>query len=550
MYGRSYIIIKEILGISDPKVGAVFYNTVYPFTGGLMQTALWLPNIVTVLLNFILFLLVYRLRDKTGAFSGLFMIGGIIGWSLTESLLWIGLEIKWVLILCRIQYVFIITVIFSFLFFVIYFSGRGDRLSFRRLWFLFIPPVFILLMIWTNDVHKLFYRSFELIQSNEGLKFQKEYGPFFLLWSVYAYALIVWAFGMIIKSYGEANCHYRKQYLAVLAGASIPALANISYLFNLYPNSQLDITPMAYTGTALFLAWAVFRKRMFDLQPIARRQVFSLMSDGILVLDTKERIVDINPSAEKLFGINEDRAVGSQAEGLFSDDPELNDSLKRSGSHIVSTTNAGKACHYSLSNTPIRDKRGFSLGRLIVLRDITEQKILEKKLEVQAATDPLTGVMNRRYFTELSEKEFARSHRKGNPLALIILDIDHFKSVNDNYGHHIGDLVLKALCDECSHCLRESDLLGRWGGEEFIILLPETDLDTAFMVAERLRLKIMEMKTPVSDKTESGEFLSVTVSLGITVVEPSENTLQEAFKRADRALYRSKQEGRNRVSSC
>ena len=514
-----------------------------------MQIAFWLPNIVTVIVNIVLFLLVYRLRSHSGAVSGLCMIGGIVGWSLTESFLWIGLSRDTMLILCYIQYLFIITVIFSFLFFVINFTGRGNRLSLRRLRPLFIVPFAILLFIWTNNSHGLFYRTFELVPFRDGRMFKVEYGPVFLFWAVYAYILIIWAFVLLFRSYAESNVHYRKQYLAVISGVSIPIVANFFYIFDLYEH-QFDITPMAYTGTALFLVWAVFRKRMFDLKPVARREVFCLMPDSILVLDTEERIVDINPSAVKLFGVGEEDALGLRLDELFPDDPVLTTHLKSSGTHTVNLVREGRICYFSLSHSRIRDKRDFSLGHIIVLRDVTEQKILEKKLEREAATDSLTGILNRRYFTELSEKELARSRRNGSPLSLVILDIDHFKSVNDSFGHHTGDCVLKALCEECSRCLRESDLLGRWGGEEFIILLPETDLDTAYLVAERIRIRIMEMKLALSECTDSGDMLSVTVSLGGTAVEPSETSLEEAFKRADEALYRSKSRGRNRLSVC
>lgn len=512
-----------------------------------MQIAFWLPNIVTVIVNIVLFLLVYRLRSHSGAVSGLYMIGGIIGWSLTESFLWIGLSREAMLYLCYIQYLFIITVIFSFLFFVINFTGRGNRLSLRRLRPLFIVPIIILLFIWTNKRHGLFYRSFDLVPFRDGRMFQVKYGPVFLVWAVYAYVLIIWAFVMLIRSHAESNVHYRKQYLAVISGTSIPVVANFLYIFDLYDH-QFDITPMAYSGTALFLVWAVYRKRMFDLRPVARREVFSLMSDSILVLDTEERIVDINPPAVKLFGVGEEEALGLRAEELFPDDPVLTAHLKSGGTHTVNLIREGKSCYYSLSHSRIKDKRDYSLGHIIVLRDVTEQKSLEKKLELEAATDSLTGVLNRRYFIELSEKELARSQRNGSPLSLVILDIDHFKSVNDSYGHHTGDRVLKALCAECSRCLRESDLLGRWGGEEFIILLPETELETASLVAERMRKKIMDLRFPVSDDSDGAKILSVSASLGGTAVEPSETDLDKAFKRADEALYRSKQSGRNRLS--
>lgn len=165
-------------------------------------------------------------------------------------------------------------------------------------------------------------------------------------------------------------------------------------------------------------------------------------------------------------------------------------------------------------------------------------------------TDPLTGIGNRRHFIELAQREFQRSHRYQRPLSLIMMDLDHFKVVNDTYGHLVGDKVLRAIAKLCERNLRESDIIGRYGGEEFLILLPETpvnpsdpnksDEHTAKAVAERLR-KMVE-STPT--KTAQGE-IPITISLGIAELTDDVGDLDTLIDRADQALYQAKQGGRN-----
>jgi diguanylate cyclase (GGDEF)-like protein len=164
-----------------------------------------------------------------------------------------------------------------------------------------------------------------------------------------------------------------------------------------------------------------------------------------------------------------------------------------------------------------------------------------QELEYLARFDPLTGVANRRYFVEMVEAEMARSSRYGTSLS--ILDIDCFKEVNDIYGHQAGDLVLQTLCETCKIVLRAFDMVGRWGGDEFAILLPETPSALAHQVAERLRGAIentvvaLEMYPP----------LHFSVSIGCASRNAKDDNLDTLLNLADKALYNAKRTGRNRV---
>lgn len=164
-----------------------------------------------------------------------------------------------------------------------------------------------------------------------------------------------------------------------------------------------------------------------------------------------------------------------------------------------------------------------------------------KRLARMATTDSLTGLFNRRHMIALTEKELARHYRRPSNLTFLLLDVDHFKQINDRYGHDIGDRVLSGVSQMLTDSMREQDFIGRWGGEEFLAVLPETDLSQAEASAERIR-KAVESLVIECD----GQRLSATISIGITQYR-AEELLSTAIARADRALYESKSAGRNRV---
>jgi len=167
----------------------------------------------------------------------------------------------------------------------------------------------------------------------------------------------------------------------------------------------------------------------------------------------------------------------------------------------------------------------------------------QQALFLAATTDSLTGCMNRGYFIAVAERELARIKRYHAPLALLLLDIDHFKAINDTFGHAVGDEAIRLLADVASHGIRKTDSLARIGGEEFAVMLPETGVETALAVAEKLRSLVAA--TPL--RLRDGRTHTMSVSIGVTAPWPGEETIFPALNRADSALYRAKHLGRNRV---
>lgn len=182
-------------------------------------------------------------------------------------------------------------------------------------------------------------------------------------------------------------------------------------------------------------------------------------------------------------------------------------------------------------------------GRLLKAKNLLEVQAIE--LEHQAKTDVLTGISNRRHFFEMAEREMMRARRSEKPMAMLMIDIDHFKKINDKCGHSAGDEVLKSLSLTSQGMIRNIDVFGRIGGEEFAIVLPETSMEQATTVAERLRDKLSETHLELAN----GERIPFTVSIGVSVLKDEDVSVEELLKRADEAMYRAKKHGRNRVCS-
>jgi diguanylate cyclase (GGDEF)-like protein len=252
----------------------------------------------------------------------------------------------------------------------------------------------------------------------------------------------------------------------------------------------------------------------------------------VIELDSDGDISYLNPAAERVFP--EMGAMG-ELHPLLHSSVELLKALRqdKEQGEIIHEVEVGAAM-YELHISYVED---VNLIRIYVA-DITRRKRDEEAIYLLATTDSLTGIANRREFTAILMREMDQTKRYGMPMALVMYDIDYFKRVNDTFGHDIGDQVLQTITGLVKENIRASDIVARWGGEEFMVLMPQTNLQDAGNTAEKLRLAIAGHHFDQVNK--------LTVSFGVTAYEPQDD-LNSLLKRVDDALYQAKEQGRNRV---
>ena len=364
-------------------------------------------------------------------------------------------------------------------------------------------------------------------------------GPLFWFNIVYDYVLLCGITAMVI-GYLRRNRHrlYRRQSIALLIGVLVPWAGSLGLVFNL---TSWDLTPMALSITALAFAIAMWRYRGLSVVPIARSLLVDRMADAVVVLDPKRMISDMNPAAATLFRADV-RELGAHLEDvpmLASAMAELDLSAENPSFEFVIPDHQ-RPRHVEITTHTLQDARGRFSGTLIVGRDVTHRVDLERALENLALTDALTGIGNRRRFEERVALEHARAGRTGEPLTLIIVDLDHLKEINDAGGHRAGDAALRRVAQHIAANVRRTDLAARIGGDEFAVLLPDTDLQYAREVAARIL-------DAVRSDQDASLLAPITVSIGAATIDARTQPAQDLEVLADDAMYTAKQAGRDGV---
>jgi diguanylate cyclase (GGDEF)-like protein/PAS domain S-box-containing protein len=306
--------------------------------------------------------------------------------------------------------------------------------------------------------------------------------------------------------------------------------------------------PVAMEGTFRDITRRIEAEKVLRESEKQYRAFFENNHAIMLLTDPKsERIIDANPAAEDFYGypVAVMRTMNlSQINALDRDEmfTEMRRSMDEGRTYFI--------LRHRLASGEMRDVEVYSGPIMVqgaqrlysVIHDVTKRIELEQEMKLLATTDALTGANNRHQFFSLGAVEVQRSKRYDLPLTVIMLDIDYFKSINDTYGHAAGDQVLKTLSASVSTLLRGPDIFGRLGGEEFAVILPQTDIGEGTAVAERLRSTLAGLAVEVGAET-----VAFTVSMGVTQVRAGDQTVEEVLNRADEALYKAKRMGRNRV---
>ena len=448
--------------------------------------------------------------------------------------------------------------VFFFLFAVEYTPSERWAPSPRGI--LWIVPALGVLAAATNALHHELWTGFTMEAKNTLVY---AHGPVFFVVIGYSYLMLFGGVLILLAGLGRHDPSYRGQFLAVLLFSLFPFVGSLAYVFGFSPFPDLDPAPIAFTITAVGLTWSLLRQGLLTVVPIAQESVLQNLHDAVLVLDATNRIAMANASLNRWLGIHEP-IVGQPVASVLGRWPTLLATVTSEFDDNEVFIDHPQPRYVDVRRDVVSDDRGRIRGRVLVLRDINELRVadlelrdaneqlkaqlvtienLQEGLREQALRDPLTGLYNRRYLEETLGRELGRAEREGVPLSLLMVDLDDFKALNDEHGHAAGDQVLRWFGDLVRTKLRPGDIACRYGGEEFLIIMPAAPLTASLARAEELRSAF----TPLVRNSSGDRLTNVTLSAGLAMFPADGTTGSDLRRCADVALYAAKRGGRDRV---
>lgn len=491
------------------------------------------------------------------------------------------------LYLIKLAFVDLSLLAIGWLFFTLFLTGQSPFPRRKISLAISVPALLVALAV-------IFNPNAMFVQPIHGSYIQRSYGSLFWFTIIILIGyILVSLYIMYLALVSDNASRIKKQVKQVLKGILVMTAFILSDIFlNVaFPQTQAIVPGLTSLGillSAIFFVIAIHRNKVFDIVTIAHQDITNTITLGILVVDDNEIIVEMNQSLPPYIDLHiGDRfdisAIFPQEELVCTADLFIKTyqecPLERGEIEII--YNKIDRCHVKIQVSPIM-VRDTMVGRIITFQDMSELRRLidetklqneilqdrnqsliaiqqelyqtNQKLEQIAITDSLTGCYNRNYLAQQLQNEVIRNMKDQMPFSLLLLDIDFFKLINDTYGHIVGDEVICSTVEIIKQTLRQTDILARFGGEEFIIYLPNTIPSQAHILAERVISAVESNKMIFPNVNNS---VSITISMGLlsisnfTIEESknSQNILSEMFQSVDKALYQAKREGRNRIVS-
>jgi diguanylate cyclase (GGDEF)-like protein/PAS domain S-box-containing protein len=641
--------------------------------------------LITTAINLVVLSVSWR-RRKTK--SGSYFAWGIMAltlWTLAASLDYASVPMSLKIFFAQLEYTFSFSALILFTLFALSYTGYEEWLKPGKKIIFAAVSMSNAALSWTNGLHGWFWASYRYSEVGENTAIF-EPGPAYAWSIITGYGMIL----VILVSLWQASLHgselSRRQARLLFFASLVPVIGNLIYLLEGDRFKGIDWSSITFSASGILFLMALYGTRLLDLAPIARDKLVNSLSDGMVVLDTQNRIIEINPPAIRMLASQETNLIGRS---LIEIAPPIRVYLEQPPEQELKTElEIGHTVerYFDVLISPLFQEKNLLLGRLIIFRDISERKrkelrllqltqaveqspasvliadldgtieyvnpqftsltgytydevigknskevqfgqasdalyrevrqailagqtwqgefinkkkegelyweqaviapvlspegqvlnfialkqnitkrkhaeaalqlanqrlenqlreieSLQASLREQAVRDPLTGLYNRRFLNEVLDHEFHRAARLAQPLSIVTLDIDGFKLINDQYGHAAGDACLVRLADLLQNYIRTSDIACRYGGEEFLLVLPDTDNHSAAVFAEQFRRLLEEAVTEFN-----GQEISATISLGVATYPIHSTNAKELISQADKALYLSKNLGRNRVT--
>ena len=354
-------------------------------------------------------------RNTSGATPFMFMMLGILHWLLFYAIGISHTTLSSTLFWANVTLLGIVTVPVAWLLFCQEYTNRGHIITRRYVLFLLAEPAFIIVVAWTNESHHLFRQTIFLDRTGPFVALNATFGPLFWLHTAYSYALMAYGTYLLLVTFLRASQLYRIQVGIMLAGAFIPWIVNALYILFLTPIIIIDPTPIAFLLAGAVVGWGMFGFRLMDIAPVARNWVIEQMDDGMVVLDNRNRVVDINPAAANLIGRTTNQLIGQTGAELFAEWPDLVDQyrdVEKAATEIQLRVGTGIRYIY-LNILPLHDRYQRLNGRLLVIRDITEQKEVQLALQIAKETADAANQAKSTFLATMS-------HELRTPLAAII----------------------------------------------------------------------------------------------------------------------------------
>jgi len=422
----------------------------------------------------------------------------------------------------------------------ILYTGRGSQFKGIGWFLIFSVPIITFIARATNEWHGLYYTKIELITSNDITLMLLSKGPLYVFHMVYVLVTLLMCTWFYYQRYKMSTGLERMPFRLLLIASILPYVSLVLVALNM-GGTGIDFTAIILPPCVLLINIALTRYNFMEIKTLARERVFVDSESGLVLLNKNYEVVDFNPASIAFFkwlGID---ISSGQLEQILADHSALLEDIKEAKERVLYANYQEEMKFLNIKVHRIQSGTEIN-GFLVTLEDVTEREQLKERLIEMANTDGLSGLNNRRYFSECAHDIYTRAKRYNETFCVLMMDIDYFKKINDSYGHSVGDDVIRTFSNLLQSTFRSTDIIGRMGGEEFAVIMINVDHDTAFKKAEEFRT-LVENHIMIFGNFQ----FKITVSIGMSEMTSTTPSFDTLVSQADHLLYKAKDAGRNRT---